>query len=300
MPFLYTMNHMALQDSRDKKKVAIVPAASLHHGLMMMVASHRLLYEGAEVTTYHKGLKRLQEWFPSHHITGPPEENSSYEEFSEYDLIILQYDGSNLCKELLAHFRNNSKTLLSVFYPQYRKLTHPPLTPLDRVFNKSLPMVENISLAIASLLCVRQHSKNNGLLPLKHLTHRKYKMRVAIFPSSNILKKYEKIKVTLANLGFEPFYLDTECSAEGAELLYESGFFIGPDSDFCHLASNLQIPTLVVTKEKRPASIHTPGWLRSSFITPPKWIPRAKERLISVDKVTKGFCNLAKVNNIEI
>jgi hypothetical protein len=291
---------MTIQNTREKKKVAIVPGPSLHHGLMMMVASHRLVYEGAEVTTYHKSIGKLHEWFPSHHITLPPEEKDCFEEFSGYDLIILQYDNSSLCKELIAHFRNNSKTLLSVFYPQYRKMTHPPLTPLDRVFNKSLPMVENISLAIASLLCVRQHSKNNGLLPPKYLVHRKYKRRVAIFPSQNIQKKYEKIKALLENLGFEPFYLDNECSAEGATLLYESGFFIGPDSDFCHLASNLQIPTLVVTKEKRPASIHTPGWLRSSFITPPKWIPRAKERLISVDKVMKGFSNLAKINNIEI
>ncbi len=266
----------------------------------MMVASHRLLYEGAEVTTYHKGLKHLQEWFPTHAITLPPAENNAFEEFSSYDLIILQYDNSPLCREIIAHFRTDKNTLLSVFYPQYRKMTHPPLTPLDRVFNKSLPMVENISLAIASLLCVRQHSKNNGLLPLKHLTHRKHPKRVAIYPSANILKKYEKIKATLKNLGFEPFFLEGECTAKGAELLYESGFFIGPDSDFCHLASNLQIPTLVVTKEKRPASIHTPGWLRSSFITPPKWIPRAKEKLISVDKVTRGFCNLAKVNHIEI
>ena len=291
---------MTLQNKKEKKKVAIVPSSSLHHGLMMMVASHRLLYEGAKVTTYHKGLQHLQEWFPTHTITLPPKENHIFEEFSSYDLIILQYDSSPLCKEIIAHFRTNKTTLLSVFYPQYRKMTHPPLTPLDRVFNKSLPMVENISLAIASLLCVRQHSKNNGLLPLKHLTHKKFPKRVAIYPSTNILKKYEKIKATLKNLGFEPFFLEGECTAKGAELLYESGFFIGPDSDFCHLASNLQIPTLVVTKEKRPASIHTPGWLRSSFITPPKWIPRAKEKLISVDKVTKGFCNLAKINHIEI
>jgi hypothetical protein len=291
---------MTLENSKEKKKVAIIPDRSLQHGLMMMVASHRLLYEGAEVTTYHVGLGRLHQWFPLHTIATIPEGKDSWDEFSKYDLIILQYSNSPLCKELISHFRSSEKTLLSVFYPSYRKMTHPPLTPLDRVFNKSLPMVENISLAIASLLCVRQHSKNNGLIPLKDLIHRKYKKRVAIYPSSGIQKKYEKIKANLENLGFEPFYLESECTALGAELLYESGFFIGPDSDFCHLASNLQIPTLVVTKEKRPASIHTPGWLRSSFITPPKWIPRAKERLISVDKVMKGFSNLAKASNIKI
>jgi hypothetical protein len=291
---------MTIENSKEKKKVAIIPDRSLHHGLMMMVASHRLLYEGAEVTTYHTGLGRLSNWFPSHTISQVVDGTNPYDEFSSYDLIILQYNNSTLCKELIAHFRKSEKTLLSVFYPSYRKMTDPPLTPLDRVFNKSLPMVENISLAIASLLCVRQHSKNNGLVPLKDLIHRKYKKRVAIFPSPNILKKYEKIKANLENLGFEPFYLDSECTALGAELLYESGFFIGPDSDFCHLASNLQIPALIVTKEKRPSSIHTPGWLRSSFITPPKWIPRAKERLISVDKVIKGFSNLAKASNIKI
>jgi hypothetical protein len=291
---------MTQQSTRKKKKVAIVPSPSLQHGLMMMVASHRLLYEGAEVSTYHKSLCRLKVWFPSHTIIALDEDDCLFEEFAKYDLIILQYDNSPLCKELIAHFRTSKQTLLSVFYPEYRKMTHPTLTPLDRVFNKSLPMVENISLAIASLLCVKQHSKNNGLLPLKHLIHRKHKKKVAIVPSKNIQKKYEKIKKALELLGFEPFYLETECSAEGAILLYESGFFIGTDSDFCHLASNLQIPTLIVTKQKRPASIHTPGWLRSSFITPPKWIPRAKERLISVDKVIKGFSNLVKTNSIEM
>lgn len=291
---------MTLETPREKKQVAIIPGPSLHHGLMMMVASHRLVYEGASVTTYHNGLQKLANWFPTHTIVSPPEETCVYKAFSKYDLLILQYDGGALHKEIIAQFRNCKDTLLCVFYQNYRKMTHPPLTPLDRVFNKSLPMVENISLAIASLLCVHQHSKNNGLIPDKELTHRKHKKRVAIFPSNTIFKKYEKIKANLENLGYEPFFLNNDCGEEEARLLFESGFFIGPDSDFCHLASNLQIPTLVVTKEKRPSSLHTPGWFRSVFITPPKWLPWGNERQISVAKVLQRFSKLAKMNNLEI
>lgn len=153
-------------------------------------------------------------------------------------------------------------------------------------------MVDNISFAISSILQLRDHSKNNGLLPPHRLLHRKYRRRVAILPSPCMRKKYEKIGVELRKYGFDPLLLESEDLAKGASLIYESGYFIGPESDLCHLASNLQIPTLVVSGNKKPLMLLKPGWLRSSFITPPRWIPRARERFILSKSVLSAFKKL--------
>jgi heptosyltransferase-3 len=277
------------------KQVAIICSETISDGLMMMVASHRLCCEGARVVTYHDKLHELTDWFKESAFSPriPLEQIES--ELSKFDLVILQYDGSPYTKAVAKILSLNCKPALSIFYPTYSKYTHPPLTPADRVFNKQLPMVDNVALAISSLLRVRDHSKNNGLTAPSHLLHRKYKKRVAILPSPHIPKKYEKIAHEVEKAGFDPIFISSENISAGASIIYESGFFIGPESDLCHLASNLHIPTLVVSGKKKPSSLLKPGWLKSSFITFPRWLPRIfLERFVLVSKVVYGFKKLAQ------
>lgn len=276
----------------ELKKVGVICCESLSDGLMMMVASHRLLIEGADVVTYHNRLDELSLWFQFHSFAPKPPIESLEKELSTLDFLILQYDGSPYCKEIVRIFSNKQRPILSIFYPIYSKYTHPPLTPWDRVFNKHLPMVENIALAISSLLQVRDHSKNNGLLAPPHLYHRKYPKRVAILRSKTAPKKYDTIAREVAKLKFEPLFIESTDLSLGASLIYESGYFIGPESDLCHLASNLQIPSLVVSGNKKPLSLWRPGWLRSSFLTPPPFIPRIFEQFIFTPRVTSAFKNL--------
>lgn len=276
----------------ELKKVAVVCSVTVSDGLMMMVASHRLMAEGAEVITFHDRLHELAGWFDDHKFAFRPSFEAIETTFSQFDLIILQYDGSNYAREVAKHFSKHNNTRLSIFYPTYSKYGHPPITPWDRVFNKEYPMVDNIALAISSLLQVRDHSKNNGLFPPSHLVHRKYKKRVAILPSKSIIKKYEKIAAEVSRLGFDPLFIESENLALGASLIFESGYFIGPESDLCHLASNLQIPTLIVSGNKKPLSLWKPGWLKGSFLTPPPFIPKIVEHFIFTSRVVSAFKKL--------
>lgn len=276
------------------RQVAVICSEAISDGLMMMVATHRLTQEGAHVVTYHDKLHELSDWFQEHKFSERLDASLIESELTKYDLVILQYDGSSYSKEVIKILSANRKPMLSIFYPTYSKYTHPPLTACDRVFNKQIPMVDNIALAISSLLKARDHSKNNGLSAPAHLLHRRYKKRVAILPSAHIHKKYERIAEEVRKSGFDPIILTGENISLGASIIYESGFFIGPDSDLCHLASNLHIPTLVVSGNKKPISLLKPGWLRSSFITFPRWIPQTfLEKFVLVSKVVSGFKKLA-------
>lgn len=276
------------------KQVAVISSETISDGLMMMVASYRLANEGARVVTFNNKLHELSDWFRDCTFSPHISLENVAAELSKFDLVILQYDNSPYTKNLAKILLKEQKPLLSIFYPTYSKYNHPPLTACDRVFNNQIPMVDNIALAISSLLQARDHSKNNGLSAPPHLLHRRYKKRVAILPSPHIPKKYEKIAEAVKKCGFDPIFLSPENISLSASILYESGFFIGPESDLCHLASNLHIPTLVVSGNKKPVSLGKPGWLKSSFITFPRWLPKSLlERFVLVSKVVSGFKRLA-------
>ena len=282
-------------------QVGVVCSDRLSDGLMMMVASHRLLTAGAKVTTFHGRMHELKSWFGEHEFQDRPFLEDVDRVLGDLDLIIIQYDSSPYIKEVIrkleAHPR---KRILSIFYPIYSKYTHPPLTLFDRVFNKHLPMVENIALAIASILQTCEHSKNNGLLAPKHLLHRKYKQRVSILPSQWAKKKYETIAREVEKCGFDPLIIESEDLSYGASMIFESGYFIAPECDLCHLASNLQVPTLVVSGNKKPLNLWRPGWYRSAFIAKPKLIPKALERFVMPRRVIKAFKNLVNKERIYI
>jgi len=282
----------------ELKNVGIICSEKISDGLMMMVASHRLLTEGAEVTTFHNRLHELSSWFEHHTFSLRPSIETLEQTISSFDYLILQYDGSSYARDVASFFSKNKTPPLSIFYPIYSKYTHPPLTPWDRVFNKNYPMVENVALAIASILQLRDHSKNNGLLPPQNLLHRKYNKRVAILPSKGVQKKYDMIAKEVKRLGFDPLFIESADLSMGASIIYESGYFIGPESDLCHLASNLQIPTLVVSGNKKPLSLWKPGWLQSSFLTPPPFIPKIIEQFIFTPRITSAFKNLVARDHI--
>lgn len=271
-------------------RVGVICSDRLSDGLMMMVASHRLLSEGSEVVTFHPRLQELQNWFGDHKFQFRPRLREALDRLSHFDLLIFQYDASSYLKELIRLFEKSEKgPACSIFYPTYSKYTHPPLSPFDRVFNKHLPMVDNIALAIASLLQTCEHSKNNGLLPPRHLAHRKHKKRVTILPSPWARKKYDKIALAVEKSGYEAHLIAPHNLSHGASLIFESGYVIAPECDLCHLASNLQIPTLVVSGNKKPLNLWRPGWYRSAFIVRPKLIPKALERFVMPRRVMKAF-----------
>lgn len=284
------------------KKVAVLSSNEVRDGLLMMVASHRIFNEGYTVTTFHNRLPELSEWFFPHELSSYPSTSELQATLANYDMLILQHDGSERTKQLKRWHKEGMLAPMSVFYPLYQKRLHPPLNRLDRVFDKRCSMVDNISLAVSSLLNVYHHSKNNGICPPPGLVHRKYKKRVIILPHELLEEKFAKITEAVRASGFEVLLIrnpETVNLAEAAKLIYESGYLIGCESDLTHLASNLQIPTLMVMS-KKILRLWFPGWLKSAVVTPPRWLPRTIEKFVHTSRVLSGFKNLVAKDKIYI
>jgi hypothetical protein len=287
---------------KEVKKVAVLCSAEVRDGLFMMVASHRIYNEGFHVTTFHDRLHELSDWFFPHTFEKYPKLDQLQQTLAQYDMVILQHDNSERTKQLKKWRRDGMLAPLSVFYPLYHKRMHPPLSKLDRVFDQRCSMVENIALAISSLLNIYYHSKNNGLSPPTQLEHRKHKKRVLVQSHELFKEKFAKISEAIQNFGFEVYELPQgpiESLAEYAKLIYESGYLVSIESDLSHLASNLQIPTLLVVS-RHTLRLWFPGWLKSSVIKPPRWLPKALEKFIHVSRVLSGFKNLVAKDKIHI
>ena len=293
------------------KLALVIPCKGIGDAILMMIASYQLLKKGYRVTTCHPALKELQEWFPGHFFL-----DRVPQDLSSFDLVIVESDNSS---QLYDYKAKNAV----IFYPTYFSTKNPPLSFLDQVFDPNKPMADNIAEATGRLLGT-QISKDNGLAPPKSFTHRLYAKRVIIHPTSSTVEKnwhpvrFLKLAEKLKQKGFEPVFAlnpnerdawkneDIQCPVfpsleDLAKTIYESGFVIGNDSLIGHLASNLNIPTLIIGNDERRMRLWRPGWLMGEVITPSLLIPNIKhlrlrnkfwKSLISTRRVLSTFQNL--------
>lgn len=309
-------------------QVAVIPARGIGDGLIMMVASHRLVCQGYHVTTFSKPLMQLDRWFENHTFKERPPLDQIEQIFSQFDLIVFQNDNSEFARVLKKLYKEDRIKALSTFYPTFEEKKHSPLFPLDRVFHEERPMVDNAARAISSILGLNHISKNNGLKAPETLVHRKYKHKVIIHPTSTsefknwTPRKYFKLAKALRDAGYTPVFAlapderDEWIKMCGdlfdipllptlddlAKLVYESGFMIGSDSGTGHLASNMQLPTLIISNQKDRMKLWRPGWYKGEVLTPPRFIPNVKgmrirekkwQNFITSAKVLKGFKHLS-------
>lgn len=284
------------------KTAAVVCAKGIGDGLLMMIASHRLRHAGYTVVTYHNSLHELAAWFPDHTFKKQNPDIDLKQEFLPYDLVVLQNDNSSMSKELIDLYRRGTLRSLSVFYSSYEKGKHAPLTSWDRVFDQKRSMVSNIAVSISSLLQSYETSTNNGIIPPETLEHRKHLHRVIIHPTSSKQEdmwpkeKFLDLAYTLKERGFEVVFSvaphekaswqdvvtagfalpDFPTLNDLARFMYESGFVIGNDSLCGHLASNMQIPTLIISDCFKRMRMWRPGWLKGVVLTPYRFIPNFK------------------------
>jgi len=298
---------------------AVIPAKGIGDGLLMMIVSHQLREAGYRVTTFHRGLKELQEWFPGHVF----ETLISLEALSPFDLIVAENDNSETIKAL----RKQEK--VSIFYPTFSESKHLPLSTLDQVFDPVRPMADNIAVATARLLQKDELSKENGITIPSGLIHRLHKKRIILHPTSSALeknwfcRKYIKLAHQLEKRGFQPLFTVSKQERADweylldfgfevpefttlhklAEYVYESGFMIGNDSLIGHLSSNLAIPTIIISNNHQRMLLWQPGWLPGKVITPAQWIPNIKglrlrekywQKFITTSNVLSCFDNLVR------
>jgi len=272
-------------------KAAVICSKGIGDGLMMMTASHSLLLEGYEVTTFQDFLGELADWFPHHHFA----KRSTIESLDDFDFILLQNDNTPFSFDLIGRYRDK----IYVFYASYEEKKHHPLTSNDVIFDRTEPMVKNIAEGIAEILNKKHPIYENGITPPYPLSYRKDQKRIVIHPTSTTPKrtwtgrKFIALAHMLEKEGWQPVFSVSPNEREEwaskldgrfplpvlpnlstlAAYLYESHFLIGNESGTGHLASNLGIPTLIVASSPKQMALWRPGFLLGTVMTPPPYIP---------------------------
>lgn len=302
------------------KTAAVLPALGIGDAILMMIASHQLMLAGYKVTTFHNLLPELKNWFPGQLFEGRLAKEISVEELKRFDLVIAENDNSSHIKQLIHHLRDS----LSVFYPTYAASKHGPLSALDQVFDPNLPMAENIGIAIARLLRSQTISKDNGITPPSSLQHQIHHKRIIIHPTSRApsknwtAAKFFTLARILKEKGYDPAFCvslsernnwkeveemgcqipELSSLSDLASFIYESGCHIGNDSLLGHLASNLNIPTVIIADDEKRMRLWRPGWLLGQVVLPPQWIPNPRilrwkqnhwQKLVFVRQVLKAI-----------
>lgn len=305
-------------------KAAVICSRGMGDALLMMVASHCLFLKGYTVTTYQDTIHQLHSWFPGHHFKKCPTLNTLEKELSSHDIIILQNDNDSLSNAIIDLYKLGKLPSLSVFYSSYEEGKHARLTLLDRIFDRSLPMVDNIAEAIASVLQCPKVSKNNGLVIPCGFKQNRYPKRILIHPTSTTplrtwsAHKFIKVAQNLTQMGYEVAFCVSPSERpewvllvkgrfplplfptlhELAGFIYESSFLIGNESGTAHLASNLHIPTLIIASCQKQMALWRPGWFTTKIITPYHFIPNFKglrlrekkwQAFISSKQVVRAF-----------
>ena len=272
------------------KKIAVIPARGIGDSLLMHIVSHTLSLEGCDVTTFTDHLEGFGPWFSNNSFE--PQTNI-LPSLQDFDSVILQHDNSLLSKTI-----KSSHKRVFCFYGSFNKEKHGSLTPLDYICNPKQSMRQNISSAIDQWFHLPSYE--NGLLPPPGLIHQKHTRRIAIHPgSSSPHKNWDLARFnTLSNLlkeeGYNPVILPIFPSlASLASFIYESKAFIGNDSGPGHLASCLNIPSLIIGESHKQMLLWKPDWLPPTIATPPrpishfKWTRPHWKRFLSPLKILK-------------
>lgn len=161
--------------------------------------------------------------------------------------------------------------------------------------SRTLPLVETMKIFCKTVLKLDNVSKEIGIAPPKKLMHRKYNNRVIIHPTSSKNEKnwtpmkFIKLAKLLRQQEWNPVFVmspsermawqkivNNEFSLpvfptleELAAFVYESALMIGNDSGVGHLASCLNIPTLIIMNTNPGSSMRwRPGWAYGELVYP--------------------------------
>lgn len=282
-------------------RIGIIPSRGFGDGLIFLIAAHNLQEKGFIPTTYSPALSSFRMWLPNTRIHPEIPHVSHFKE--HHDALILQHDNSKASYEMadlpIPVFR---------FFGEYCPKKHGKPRPTDYICDRSIPMAHNVRLAM--IRWFGSCSLSNGLIPPSGLVFQKYARRIALHPGSSSsqknwpLAKFEQISLFLQRSGFEPVWVTNQEGAPQfasldllASFLYESYAFIGNDSGPGHLASYLNLPSLIIGPSRSHLNLWQPGWTKSHLAFPPQWssyIPwdrRNWQKWISTKKIIKILKN---------
>ncbi len=306
------------------KKAAVLPGMGIGDALNLLIASYAYQLKGYDVTTYSNHMHLFGPWLKNHRFKKPVALCDFVKEFADFDTLIVHFDNTERSKQA---FQLREKGLVKnvfLFYNNYRHSKHPPLKKgFDFAFDESRSVTHNIAETVQKLLHLQYPPKDIGMTIPSHLIHKKNPRRVIIHPTSSwdyknwSAQKFIGVARKLQNMQLCPtitlspserkdwlfamkYGIDIPLIrdlADLAKITYESGFFIGNDSGPGHLASYLQIPSIILAA--KPSISHwKPGWLEPAVLLPLSWIPNVKgmrlrekkwQSFITIRRVIKTF-----------
>ncbi|MFA5250363.1 MAG: glycosyltransferase family 9 protein [Parachlamydiales bacterium] len=306
-------------------QAAILSSSTLGDGLLMLTAAFHLQQQGYRVVFFHRLMHELKAFFPFYEFQSYPE-NFSTRDLQAFDLVLMEYQKIPPIVDFFEK-RQNLKNLF-VWHPRKNPIQ---LGGQDKLFSDKKNMVQNILNELQTLLKQKTLLPCNGLIAPSHLKYQKYPRRILLAPTSNDPKKnwrrprFFHLALCLRQKGFQPelimapheklFFADEAVKYalplqtfpgyfELAAYIYESGFLIGNDSGPVHLASNLSIPTLTITGNKRKMRLWQKAFFPGKLLFPPGFLPnfcclKIKDQywpyFISVKKALKTFLQLYKL-----
>ena len=254
----------------------------------------------------------------------------NYEQLANYDWVFCQHSNTPFVEEL----KKNRQKLkrLSLVYASFNPQRHYPLNPDDFVCHNDLPLADSLQIMGKEFFKLENSTKETGLKIPAHLTFQKYQKRLLIHPTSTCptrtwdKQKYLYFARKLKNQGYEIVFVMHPEERQAwkkfipqdfilpafhdlntlASYIYESAALIGNDSGPVHLASLLNLPTLIITNDPKRLILWQPGWKKAFFAFPPKWVPNFKflrlklnhwQKFTSVGQISKAFTQLKLTNH---
>lgn len=302
------------------QRAALFCQNELGDGVNGLVLANNLHLNGWHVDMYQNVLGSMQNWFPHLNVLPYPSLDELSRILNAYNwFFVVQNEADPFVSRLIQEGKRRFPDRLKVIYlyPSKRIVNEPYYN--DCLTNPDLSVAENLRLFCEKILRLPKISKNNGLIPPAGLVSRKHLKRVVIHPtnahgmSSWPKEKFVDLGQHLQKDGFEVVLIPAAKDGwQGlgfevaifptldllARYLYESGFLVGTDSGFGHLASALGVPTLTVCRRKTLANMWAPSFHKGLVVTPSSWIPnirglRLRDRywksLISVGKARRAF-----------
>jgi len=282
---------MSLSKEKTRLKVAILPSNGIGDALIFLQAVKGFKDHGYDVSIYHDSIKTLETKLS--YLKIYPRKNL-LKDYLSFDLIYTQYDDSKETKELI--FLRKNHPSFYVFYPTHKKEKHGPLNTKDFASNPEKSMIENLKKSLNHFFSLS--TDHDKILDLNYKNHRIKTKRVVIHAFSTEpkrmwpLKKYLALAYKLKKLGLSPYFIMSpeeqkkfshpvstksfNSLADLSEFIHESGFFIGNESGPSHMASLLNIPSIVIAQDHKRMKLWKPDFYPVHVITPPSWIPNFK------------------------
>lgn len=301
---------------RESLNIAIFSRQGLGDGLNMMILANHLKDAEHKITFFHNIFNDLKSFFPDITFLKNP---SNLTAINQYNLIFVEHYNNPLINQIIKKRKSFKKVI--AFYPTCNLKKEKFIDKNDFYFNRNISVASNITLFCSNFLNKTIEKNKNNILPPENLVFKKYPKRIIIHPTSNNLgknwdkKKFISLYHRLKKLGFDPIislaphellewdnpnlnittgnsFHDLAC------LIYESGYLIGNDSGPAHLASNLNIPHMVISCSSRSMKLWRPDFNRGSLLTAPTYLPNPKffrikykywQKFISIKYVMKCF-----------